>query len=204
MWQNAIAALVSCGQTGPFRLGNVVSMERISVVGCSGSGKTTMAGALSARLGIPYLELDGVFHQPDWTPLPEDEFRSEVGTFTSHDRWVVDGNYNMAGVLDLVWERADTVVWLDPPRHTVMRQVVVRTVSRGVRRKELWNGNREDLRNLTKWDPDENIVRWAWTRFESTRSRYESRSTDPRWGHLSFVRLPSNSAAGVFLDTLER
>ena len=177
-------------------------MERISVVGCTGSGKTTMARSLAASLDIPHLELDSVYHQPDWTPLPDEEFQAKVTDFTDRDRWVVDGNYNNAGILDLVWERADTVIWLDPPRHAVMRQVAWRTLSRGARRQELWNGNRESLWNLTKWDPEENIIRWAWTRFEPTRSRYEGRMSDSRWSQLNIIRLMGRSEAHVLLQDL--
>jgi adenylate kinase family enzyme len=174
-------------------------MERISVVGCTGSGKTTMARSLAASLDIPHLELDSVYHQAEWTPLPDGEFLSVVGEFTHQDRWVVDGNYNAAGVLDLVWSRADTVVWVDPPKHVVMGRVTRRTFGRGAQRTELWNGNRESLWRLTKWDPEDNIIRWAWTRFDPTRSRYESRTTDPQWSHLEVIRLRTRGQAAEFL-----
>ena len=45
------------------------------MVGTSGSGKTTVGRALAARLDIPFIELDSIFHQPGWTELPEEEFR---------------------------------------------------------------------------------------------------------------------------------
>ena len=85
-------------------------MRRIAVVGSSGSGKTTTARAISSGLGIPHVELDSVFHQAGWTPLPTDEFQDTVRTFTDQEAWVVDGNYTSQGITDLVWPRADTVV----------------------------------------------------------------------------------------------
>jgi adenylate kinase family enzyme len=178
-------------------------MNRISVVGCTGSGKTTMARSLAESFDIPHLEFDSVYHQPDWTPLPDDEFLSTVDAFTSGDRWVVDGNYNSPGVLDLAWSRADTVVWLDPPKRVVMSQVSRRTLKRGARRQELWNGNRESLRSLMKWDPEENIIRWAWTRFEPMRARHESRTTDPRWSHLNIFHLRTRNEAAEFLEIVD-
>jgi len=38
------------------------------------------------------------------------------------------------------------------PRWTVMRRLLARTVRRGIVRRELWNGNRESLRNLFSTD----------------------------------------------------
>jgi len=177
-------------------------MRRVSVVGSSGSGKTTASRAIEERCALPRLELDSVYHQPDWNPLADDEFKSIVEGFVSQETWIVDGNYTSAGVLDLVWQRADTVVWLDPPRAVVMWRVVSRTLSRGARGTELWNGNRESLKNILKWDPEENIIRWAWTRFDHTRSKYEMRMEDPAWSHITFIRLRSRSDLREFLRDL--
>lgn len=88
-------------------------MWRVSVVGNSGSGKTTLAGLIADRLGVPHIELDGVFHQPGWTQKPREEFRAEVERLTASGGWVVDGNYT-SKVADIVWERADAVIWVDP------------------------------------------------------------------------------------------
>src|SRR4051794_36309959 len=104
------------------------------MVGTSGSGKTTVGRALAARLDIPFIELDSIFHQPGWTELPEEEFRARVSDVVAGDAWVVDGNYS--AVLALVWARADTVVWLDVPRTTVMRQLLPRTFGRMISRRE--------------------------------------------------------------------
>src|SRR5437763_13527293 len=103
-------------------------MQRVSVVGNSGVGKTTLSRALAARLGAAHVELDAIFHQPGWTPLATPEFRCRVGQVVAGERWVVDGNYSR--VRDLVWARADTVVWLDLPRRTVMRRLLGRTAGR--------------------------------------------------------------------------
>jgi adenylate kinase family enzyme len=160
-------------------------MQRISVIGNSGSGKTTVAKAIAAALGVPHLELDSVFHQPDWEPLDTDEFRRIVSEFTAADGWVVDGNYS--AVRDIVWSLADTVVWVDPPRHRVMRQLVPRTLRRMATGTELWNGNRERWRYL--FTREESILLYAWTSHHRTRAKFESAQADPDNAHLSFVRL---------------
>ena len=177
-------------------------MHRISVVGSSGAGKTRMASAIALATGAPHLELDSVYHQANWTHPPADEFCAQATVFATQERWVIDGNYRTGGVLDEVWRRADTVVWLDPPKRTVMWQIATRSLWRGITRQELWNGNREHLRNLLKTEPEQNVVRWSWTHFNELRERYEQRMEDPQWVHLRFIRLRSNSEQDTFIHQL--
>lgn len=140
--------------------------SRILLAGTSGSGKTTVAGRIEAILGLPHVELDSLHHGPQWTP--REEFGDDVAAFSSGPAWVTEWQY--AAVRPLLAARADLVVWLDLPRRTVMRQVVVRTLSRKVRRQQLWHGNTEPpLRTIFR-DP-EHIIRWAWRTHHYTRPR---------------------------------
>ena len=172
-------------------------VRRVSVVGTSGSGKSTVARELAEVLGVPYLELDAIHHQPDWEPLPTDEFRRIVETRAAAGGWVIDGNYGR--VRDLVWARADTVVWLDLPKRTVMRQVVWRTLRRVALRKELWNGNRERWQNFFTWNPEESVISWAWHKHATDRARYAAAASDPANAHLRFIRLASRRDVARFL-----
>jgi adenylate kinase family enzyme len=138
------------------------------VVGTSGSGKSTLASQLADILGVPHLELDAVHHQPGWEPLPTEEFRRIVAARAAADGWVIDGNYGR--VRDLVWARADTVVWLDLPKRTVMGRVVWRTLRRVALRRELWNGNRERWRNFFTWNPEQSVISWAWHKHAPDRA----------------------------------
>jgi adenylate kinase family enzyme len=172
-------------------------VRRVSVVGNSGSGKSTLARKLATVLGVPHLELDSVYHQPGWEPLPADEFRRVVAERTAGDGWVIDGNYG--AVRPIVWARADTVIWLDPPLRTVMRQVTLRTVRRAITRQELWNGNREPLSNFLSWVPEQSIISWAWHGHVKYRTRYAAAAADPANAHLTFIRLGGRGDAGRFL-----
>lgn len=172
-------------------------VRRVSVVGNSGSGKSTVARELAAILGVPHLELDSVFHQAGWKPLPEEEFQRLVTARTSQDGWVIDGNYSV--VQTIVWAHADTVVWLDLPKRIVMRQVVWRTMRRAVTRQELWNGNREPLFNFLSWDPEKSIVLWAWHNHAKYRARYGAAAADSVNAHLTFIRLTSRGDIDCFL-----
>jgi adenylate kinase family enzyme len=168
------------------------------VVGCSGSGKTTLARSLARTLGVPHVELDAIFHQPGWTPLDDDTFKAWVAQATEAPAWVVDGNYSV--VQDIVWQRADTVVWFDLPYAAVMARTIWRTVRRVVTRQELWNGNREPWTNLCSWNPEKSIIAWSATRHKVYRQRYRAAEHDQRWAGLDFVRLRSQGEADAFLD----
>lgn len=165
-------------------------MKRVAVVGSSGSGKTTLSRRLARQLDLPHLELDSIYHQENWEPLPVEEFRQVVEAFVGRDRWIIDGNY--PHVSDLVWERADTILWIDLPRWRVMRRLVGRTASRGLRGTLLWNGNRERLGNMFSRDPEVNLVVWAWTRHRGLRERYEQRTAEFDNGDVYRLKKPSH------------
>jgi adenylate kinase family enzyme len=177
-------------------------MRRVSVVGISGAGKSTLARQLADILGVPHLELDGVFHQPGWQPLPKEEFRHVVAGKAAEDGWVIDGNYST--VQPLVWARADTVVWLDLPRRTIMRQIIWRTLRRVAGRQELWNGNRDRWQNLFTLDPQESIISWAWHKYAEYHVKYAAAASDPASAHLRFIRLTSRRDIRRFLDETRR
>jgi adenylate kinase family enzyme len=170
------------------------------VVGCSGSGKTRLARALAQVLDSSCVELDSIFHQPGWTELSTDEFQARVNEATEPDAWVVDGNYS--SVRDIVWEKADTVVWFDLPYATVLARTVRRTVRRVVTREELWNGNKEPYSNLWSWNPEKSIIAWTATQHGKYRRRYLEAERDPRWGRLRFVRLRSQRETDAFLASV--
>jgi adenylate kinase family enzyme len=173
-------------------------VRRVSVVGNSGSGKSTLARELAATLGVPHLELDSVFHQPRWQPLPVDEFQRVVAARAAGDGWVIDGNYS-SRVQPIIWARADTVIWLDPPKLTVMRRIIGRTVRRAVTRQELWNGNREPLANFFSLDPEKSVISWAWHSHARYRAQYGAAATDPGNAHLTFIRLAGRGDVDRFL-----
>ena len=160
-----------------------------------------MARALARALGTTHVELDSIYHQPGWTPLSDDEFRARVNAATEPESWVVDGNYSI--IRDITWSKADTVIWFDLPYLTVMARTVRRTVRRVITREELWNENKEPLRNLWSFNPEKSIIAWTATRHRVYRRRYRAAEIDPRWGDLHFVRLRSQAEADAFLEGVD-
>lgn len=160
-------------------------MRRILVGGITAAGKTTLARQLANRLGLPFVEMDGLYHGPAWTPAPT--FVDDVERVTAGSIWVLD-SHGYAAVRELCWSRADTVVWLDYPRWLVMARVLRRTARRLLTRERLWNDNREPPPWTVFTDP-EHILRWAWTQHAPRRRLIGRLAADPAYAHLRVVRL---------------
>jgi adenylate kinase family enzyme len=166
--------------------------RRVLVAGTSGSGKTTLATRIGSTLGVPQIEIDALYHGPDWTP--RGSFRADVEQFAAQPDWVTEWQYG--SVRALLTQRADLVVWLDLPLRVVMAQVVARTLRRRWRREVLWNGNVEPPLWTILVDR-EHIIRWAWSTRRNTGSRIQSlRHEQPA---LPVVRLRSRREANAWL-----
>jgi adenylate kinase family enzyme len=113
------------------------------VLGGPASGKTTFAREFAALHRVPHIELDRLFWQANWTPRDDDELRGELAALLQQRRWIVEGQYPVA-VQDFI-DKADCVVWLDPPLRITWLRLLRRTLRRLVFREELWAGNRENL-----------------------------------------------------------
>lgn len=87
--------------------------KRIVVIGRTGSGKTTLARELADALDAPHVELDALYFGPRFSTVPLSVLRERTSAAIASDRWVTDGN--KSAVRDLVWPRADTIIWLDYP-----------------------------------------------------------------------------------------
>lgn len=173
-------------------------MQRVSVIGISGSGKSTIATRLAQILDCPRYELDALYFQADWQPRDEDEFDQVVDEITAGDRWVIDGSYQAWTAEGLIWQRADTVVWPRLSRAATMVQLVQRSLRRVLTRQELWNGNRETLRKLL--DPKDSIITDVWSRYPDYNRDFERFCRDPKFAHLDFVVLRSRAEIDRWLE----
>jgi len=162
-------------------------MRRIVVIGTSGSGKTTLARRLSDRLDLVHIELDELHWGPNWSEPPLEQFRARVAEAVSQEAWALDGNYSK--VRDIVWARADTIVWLDYSLPRIMGQLLGRTLRRSLKQEELWAGNQESLR--TSFFSRDSILLWALTTYRRRRRNYPRLLAEPRHSHLQVVHLRS-------------
>jgi adenylate kinase family enzyme len=119
----------------------------VSVIGNTGSGKTTFSRALAEKLGVPHIELDALHWKPGWVESDAEDFRERVAVALAEDGWVCDGNYR-GRLGSYVLEHADLVVWLDLPLRVVLVRIVRRTARRVRTREQLWGTNVETWRNF--------------------------------------------------------
>ncbi len=159
-----------------------------------------MARNIAARTGSTYIELDALHWGPNWTALPAELLRERVGLAVRGERWVIDGNYKV--VRDIVWPRATTVVWLDYPFLVVAWRILVGTLNRGIRRIELWNGNRESLRSA--FFSRKSILLWMLQTHGKLRREYQALFSRTGYSHLTLIHIQTPRQAHEWLDELPK
>lgn len=173
------------------------TFQRVAVVGASGTGKTTLAREIASRIDAPHIELDTLKYKQDWVTASDESFRAEVAAYVGTDRWVIDGNYS--DVQDLIWLRAQLLVWIDFRLLIALWWLVRRTFSRLFADEALANGNREQFSRVFS---RQSILLWTLRSYYRRRKMYEELLTHPRYARLQVVRLRSPSAVRRWIDEL--
>lgn len=125
-------------------------INRIYIVGASGTGKSTLAAQLSKQLGIPHFDLDDVRYPPITNKKQSYEERlPEVSKITKKDKWIVEGIYTNTWVNELL-EEADQIIWLDIPLSVTLPRLAKRYL------KRVFTGNdRYGFRSFLK------LIKWS-------------------------------------------
>jgi len=173
-------------------------MQRIVIVGTTGSGKTTLGQRLATQMGYPLVDLDAIHWGPNWTPMPLDQFRARVSEALEEPCWIVAGNYSKTR--DIVWGHADTLVWLDYPLTLTMTRLFRRTVKRIVTREELWSGNRETWR--AQFASRDSLFLWALKTHGRYREMITTNLTVPEYAHLNVLRFRQPDETEAWLRSL--
>jgi adenylate kinase family enzyme len=125
-------------------------MQRVLVIGCGGSGKSTFAAHLAGRLGLPLVHLDALFWRPGWVETPREQWAETVARVISGPAWILDGNYG--GTLEQRLRACDTVIFLDPPRLLCAARVLRRWMRfRGRSRPDMSPGCPERISLAFLW-----------------------------------------------------
>lgn len=169
------------------------TMRRVLVIGGPGSGKSTVARALSGLLNLPLIHLDQLYWSAGWRSVAPADFRARVEALATEPEWVMDGNY--FGTFDLRAPCADTLVWLDPTRATCVRRVLWRTLTGyGRTRPDGPEGCPERF--------DLIFFQYVWQ--FAAKHRPEILDAIGRFGHrLRVVQLRDERAVDAFLATVK-
>lgn len=159
---------------------------RLVVVGATGSGKSTLAERLSQELNLDFVELDALHWRPGWVEAPNEEFRALVDDATRAPGWVVAGNYRITR--DIIWPRAEAVLWLDYPFWTVFWRLTRRIFQRWWSRELLWGTNRETLWIHFKLWSDDSLWRWLFKTYWRRKREYPQLFALPEHQHLRIYR----------------
>ena len=171
---------------------------RINVIGTAGTGKTTLAAALAQKLDCQHIELDAIHWGPNWTPIRGNDFRARVAAIARESEWVVDGNYS-GKIRDLLWERVQTVVWLDLPLSLILWRLVRRGIQRSMSREELWESrNRESI--VGQFFAHDSLLRYAVETYKRRQKQNIAAMDEPSNKHIHFVRLKTPADVEQYLD----
>ncbi|MEO8606975.1 MAG: adenylate kinase [Chloroflexota bacterium] len=173
--------------------------QRIVVLGVTGSGKTTFAQMLAARVGYRHIEMDALHWLPHWTEKPIEAFQADIAEAVSSESWVMDGNYSK--VRDIVWSRAEAIIWLDYPLPLILWRLTRRTINRILSKEVLWNDNRESFRNQFRRD---SLFVWAFQSYHKQQQTYPALFQQPEYAHISIIRLTSPQAAEDWLKSIQK
>jgi adenylate kinase family enzyme len=171
-------------------------------MGSTGSGKSTFARALAARIGAAHIEQDALNWDPGWVNLSQTDpeaFQARAREAVAADRWTSCGNYS--AIRRTMLARATHLIWLDYSRAVIMRRVIARSFARALDGQELWpgTGNREDFR---AWLGKEHPIRWAWDTYRHRRASYEALFADPRLAGIAKHRIRRPREAAPLMDLL--
>lgn len=127
--------------------------ERIMVIGCGGSGKSTLSRSLGELLNLPVVHLDRLYWRDGWRSVDDEEFDALLSEALSQGRWIIDGNFNRTIAMRL--NRCDTVIYLDYARIVCMAGVIKRVLA-------YYGRTRPDMGGECPERFDFEFLKWVW------------------------------------------
>lgn len=127
------------------------SSVRISILGLSCSGKSTLSSVLTRIFKIDSIELDSINFIQNCIELSKDDFVSKtlqrIGNLESNG-FVVDGNYFNKLRNSRVFEMIDLVIWIDYSFVISFSRLIWRSLNRALLRKKVCGENYETFHQI--------------------------------------------------------
>lgn len=166
-------------------------MERIMVIGCPGSGKSTLSRALHKITSIPLFHLDMMNWNADRTTVDKEVFRERLSDTVKKSEWIIDGNYG--STIELRLKECDTVIFLDYPLEVCLKGIEER---RGKERTDMPWVEAED---------EEDVEFIEFIKNYNSQSRPQVMELLDKYSHKKIIVFRSREEADEFLtQTKER
>lgn len=179
---------------------NYSEHNRIVVIGSTCAGKSTLAKLLAEKVGASFVELDAMHWEANWVEAPDETFRERVERAVAAQAWVVAGNY--AVVRDIVWPRAQVIVWLDYSFSVVFWRLLTRTVRRVVTKEKLFAGNVEKTwMHLKVWS-DDSLLYWLFKTYWRRKREFSVLLAHPDNAHLTVHHFKKPTEAARWIESL--
>lgn len=176
--------------------------NRIVVIGVTSSGKSTLAESLAKHFDMNFIELDALHWEPGWQEAPLETFHARVEKAMQREKWIVAGNYRV--VRDLVWSKAQAIIWLDYPLLTVLWQLTRRTFRRWWSHELLWGTNYEPLGKHFKLWSQESLFHWLFKTYWRRKREYPMLLSQPEHRHLEVIRFTHPNQTQAWLENLRQ
>lgn len=98
--------------------------NRISIIGGSGTGKSTLCEILAKKLKLPAIHLDAINFNENWVEIAKEERDKIISAKAKEEKWIIDGNYNKT--LKERFDNADLIIWLDYSTYMQLKGVLKR------------------------------------------------------------------------------
>ncbi len=166
-------------------------IKRVMIIGCGGSGKSTLSRILSEKTNLPVVHLDRLFWREGWVNIPREEFNILLREELKNDKWIIDGNYDRT--LQERLKRCDTVIYLDYPRRTCIFGVLKRVM---INYKKV----RPDMAEGCPEKIDLEFMKWIWNFNKEHRDKFYKILKEEKEKNIYIFR--NRRECNEFLNTL--
>jgi adenylate kinase family enzyme len=177
---------------------NSFPYKRTIIFGSTGIGKSTMVQRLAEEFSLPVIDIDSLRREAGKTSTPEETFSQLVTKSVRGDTWIIDGSYT--SVQDIIWPRAEAIVWLDFSFWVFLSRLVKRSLYRIFVRKKSERPVKGRYQPAS--ERASNYLRAIFSG-RQRRKRYFAALYNSKNKHLHIIRLSSPEDVTIWLDLLK-
>lgn len=165
--------------------------NKILIIGCAGSGKTTLTKKIKELLNLPVIHMDRFYWRKNWQKINDADWENKVKELAQTPNWIMDGNYTTT--LSIRLNYASSVIYLDVPRWKCLARVILR------RFRWFNNLKRQDMPEGCKEHINWKFYQWVWS--YPKRSRQKTFDLLKDFNGPVYV-LKTNKDIGKFISNL--